>query len=225
MAGQKPIQTQRFTTRRITGFAGLGVVALFGVGNALWGFEQPDAGAPVREVVAFYTDTSTEIVIGGSLSLFAIALFVLFASGVRAILREHEDDDLLATAAFGGALLAMAAGLGAETINMVGALRAEDGQLTPELGRALFEVSYVLGYNGAGVGIGIFALAIAVGALRSRALLPRWLALFLFVLGMAFITPLSRFLLGPSILLLAVVSANLVRHTEIGAVSSKTSDG
>lgn len=205
------MQNRGLTTRRITGLAGLGVVALFGVGNALWAFEQPNAGAPAREIVAFYADTSTEIVIGGSLSLFAIALFVLFASGVRAILREHENEDLLATAAFGGALLAMAAGLGAETINMVGAMRADGGQLTPELGRALFEVSFVLGYNGAGVGIGIFVLAIAVVALRSRALLPRWLALLLFVLGVAFITPLSQFLLGPSILLLAVVSASLLR--------------
>jgi hypothetical protein len=213
------ILSQRLTTRRITGLAGLAVVALFGVGNALWAFEQPDAGAPAREIVAFYADTSTEIVIGGSLSLFAIALFVLFASGVRAILREHESEDLLATAAFGGALLAMAAGLGAETINMVGAMRADGGQLTPELGRALFEVSFVLGYNGAGVGIGIFVLAIAVVTLRSRALLPRWLALLLLVLGVAFITPLSRFLLGPSILLLAVVSASLLRPSAPDAPS------
>lgn len=208
--GKKP------TIRRITGLAGLGVVALFGVGNALWAFEQPDAGAGASQIVAFYTETSTEIIVGGSLSLFAIALFVLFASGVRAILREHEEDDLFASAAFGGALLAMAAGLGAETLNMVGALRADAGQLTPELGRALFEISYILGYNGAGVGIGIFALASAVVALRSRALLPRWLALLLLALGIAFITPLSRFLLAPSLLLLAVVSASLVRspHAE-----------
>ena len=167
--------------------------------------------APAREVVAFYTDNSAWIIAGASLSLLAIALFVLFASGVRAILREHEGDDLLATTAFGGALLLVAAGLGAETINMVGALRADDGQLTPELGRALFEISYVLGYNGAGVGIGILLLAIAAVALRARALMPRWLALLLFVVGLAFVTPLSRFLLAPSILLLAVASVQLLR--------------
>lgn len=92
-------------TRRVTGLSGLGVVILFGVGNALWAFEQPDAGDSAREIVAFYADTSAEIIIGGSLSLFAIALFVLFVSGVR----------------------------------------------------------------------GIFALAIAVVALRAKALLPRWL--------------------------------------------------
>jgi hypothetical protein len=190
------------------------VAVLFGGGSALWSFEQPDAGAPAREIVAFYADNSAEIIAGASLSLLAIALFVLFASGVRAILREHEGDDLLATAAFGGALLAMAAGLGAETINMVGALRADDGSLTPQLARSLFEISYVLGYNGAGVGIGTLLLAIAAVALRARALLPRWLALLLLVVGLVFITPLCRFLLGPSVLLLAIVSALLLRHPE-----------
>lgn len=212
---------QRLATRRATGLAGLGAAVLFGVGNALWAFDQPDAGAPVREIVAFYTDTAARIIVGGSLSLLSIGFFVLFASGVRAILREHEGDDLLATTAFGGALLLVAAGLGAETLNMVGAWRAEDGQLTSELGRALFEISYVLGYNGAGVGIGILLLAIAAVALRARALMPRRLALLLCVVGLAFITPLSRFLLGPSILLLTVASIQLLRTSVPNAASDQ----
>jgi hypothetical protein len=213
---------QRLTTHRATGLAGLGAVVLFGVGNALWVLDQPEAGAPAREVVAFYADNSTGIIAGASLSLLAIALFVLFASGVRAILREHEGDDLLATAAFGGVLISMAAGLGAETINMVGALRAGDGSLTPELGRTLFEISYVLGYNGAGVGIGVLLLATAAVGLRARALMPRWLALALIVIGLAFLTPLSRFLLAPSVLLLAVVSVQLLRSQASDAASSQT---
>jgi hypothetical protein len=195
----------------VTGLAGLGVAVLFGIGNALWAFDQPDGGAPAREIVAFYTDNSGWIIAGASLSLLSIVLFVLFASGVRAILREHEGDDLLATAAFGGALLLVAAGLGAEAINMVGALRADDGSLTPELGRALFEISYILGYNGAGVGIGILLLATATVALRARALMPRWAALLLLVAGFAFITPLARFMIGPLLLLLIVVSVQLLR--------------
>lgn len=203
--------------RRVTGLAGLGVAVLFGLGNALWVFDQPGGGASAEDVIAFYADTSTGIVVGGSLSLFAIALFILFASGVRAILREHEGDDLLATAAFGGALLAMAAGLGAETLNMVGAWRADDGQLTPELGRALFEISYVLGYNGAGVGIGILLLATAAVALRTRALMPRWSAIALLVSGLAFITPLSRYLLVPAVALLVAVSVQLLRASRLAA--------
>jgi hypothetical protein len=204
-------------TRRATGIAGLTVAIVFGAGNALWALDQPQAGASARKVVAFYTDGSDRIVAGGSLSLISIAVFVFFASGLRAILREYEGDDVLATTAFGGALLAMVAGLGAETINMVGALRAGDGQLTPELGRALFEISYVLGYNGAGVGIGILVLAACAIALRSRALLPRWLALVLLVVGVAFLTPLSRYLLAPAVVALAVVSVVLIRTPDAGA--------
>lgn len=147
--------------------------------------------------------------------LVTVAAFVLFASGIR----ELEGDDLLATTAFGGALLAMASGLGAETINMVGALRAHDDQLTQELARAVFEISYVFGYNAAGVGIGIFVITIGAVALRARALLPRWLALLLLVVGFAFITPLARFLLGPSILLLAAGSVQLLRRSPPDAVN------
>ncbi len=116
---------ERRATRRLTAIAGLSVVVMFGAGSALWAFEQPDPGTPPTEIAAFYADNSGEIVAGASLSLVAIAVFGLFASGVRAILREHEGDDLLATTAFAGALVVMAAGLGAETINMAGALRAE----------------------------------------------------------------------------------------------------
>src|SRR4051794_8942230 len=163
---------QTLTTRRITGLAGLAVAVVFGAGNALWAFDQPEAGAPAREIVAFYTHTSARIVVGASLSLVAIAVFVLFASGLREILRDHEGDDLLATTAFGGALLTVAVGLGAETVNMVGALRADDGQLTKDLGQALFQISYVLGYNAAGVGIGIVLLATAAVALRAPGLVP-----------------------------------------------------
>jgi hypothetical protein len=202
---------QTLATRKTTGLAGLAVAVVFGAGNALWGFEQPRGGALASEIVSFYTDNSTEIIVGGSLSLVSIALFVPFASGLRAILRDHEEGDLLATTAFGGALLMVAVGLGAETINMVGALRADDGQLTRELARAVFEISYVLGYNAAGVGIGVLLLSTAAVALRARALLPRWLAVATLVVGAAFITPLSRFLVGPSVLVLAVVSVQLLR--------------
>jgi hypothetical protein len=198
-------------TRRLTGTAGLTAALLFGLGNSLWGFEQPNGGVSGRDVVAFYTDNSTQIVVGGSLSLLAIAAFVLFGSGLRSILRELDGDDVLADTAFAGALVMVITGLGAETINLAGALRAHDSQLTPELGRALFEVSYVLGYNAAGVGVGILVLATSSVALRRRALLPRWAALVGIALGVAFLTPLSRYLLAPAVPLFIVLSAGFLR--------------
>jgi hypothetical protein len=104
-----------------------------------------------------------------------------------------------------------AVGLGAETINMVGALRADDGQLTGELARAVFEISYVLGYNAAGVGLGVFILATAVVALRTGALLPRWLAVLSILVGAALLTPLSPVLLGPGLLVLVAIGVQLFR--------------
>jgi hypothetical protein len=197
--------------RRATGATGLAAALLFAAGSALWAFDQPQAGAPPAEVLAFYESASGRIVAGGSLSLLSIALFVFFAAGVRELLRERGGGDALPTAAYGGVLLAMAAGLGAETINMAGALRAGQGELTPDLAQALFEVSYVLGYNAAGVGLGIFLLAIGAAALRARALLPAWLAVVFLIAGVAFLTPLSQVLLGPAVLLLAGASLQLLR--------------
>ena len=201
-------------TRRATGLAGIAAAVLFGTGSALWGFEQPDSGASVEEIIRFYTEASGRIVVGASLSLLAIAAVVVFASGARTILRDAEGDDLLANTAFGGALLMAAAGLGAETINMVGALRADDGQLTGELAQAVFEISYVLGYNAAGVGAGVFALATAAVALRTRAVLPRWLAVLSIIVGAALLTPLSPVLLGPGLLVLVAIGVQLFRSPQ-----------
>lgn len=189
---------------------GLAVAVLFAGGNALWALEQPEAGASAHRIVSFYQGASDRIIVGASISLLAGALLVFFASGVRTLLRDHAPDDTLPSAAFGGLLLVVAAGLGAETINMAGALRAQHGQLTPELSRALFETSYVLGYNAAGVGVAVLLGSIAAVAWSSPSLLPRWATVALFVVALAFVTPLSRFLLAPAILLLAVASVRLL---------------
>jgi len=184
---------------------------VFGAANALWAFEQPDRGASAQELVDFYSDLSGRIVAGALLSLIAIALFVVFASAMRVILTELEGDELLANIAFGGAMIGLATGLGAETINMAAAMRAGDGELSGTLAQALFDTSYVLGYNAAGIGIGLFTLAIGVVALRARAILPRWLAMVSVILGIALLTPLSVYTLGPAFLLLLALGVLLLR--------------
>ena len=180
---------------------------LFATGNALWAFEWPDAGAPAAEIADFYRDASGRIVIGGSMSLLAIAAFVLFAAAIRRLLVEAEGDDLLATTAFGGAVLGMAAGVGAETTNLVGALRARDGQLSDALAQSLWEIARVLGSTAGGVGLGVFALATAAVALRTGEVLPRWLATVLAVIGLLLLTPISYLgeATGGSMVVLALI--------------------
>lgn len=184
---------------------------LFAIANALWALEQPAAGATGSELVAFYDDLSGRIEAGALLSLIAIAIFVVFASALRLVLRELDEDELLGDVAFGGALLAMAAGAGAETINMAAALRAADGELTESLALALFDISYVLGYNVVGVGVGLLLIATSVIALRRQALFPRWLAFVALVVGVALLTPLCVYALGPGFLLVLGLGVALLR--------------
>ena len=200
--------------RTYAAIGGLGFVVLFGAGNALWAFEAPEVGAPAAEILDFYTDTSDGIIIGATLSLLSIASFAVFAAAVRRVLADADRDDVLATAAFGGALLALAAGLGAESINMVGGLRAEDGDLSASLAQSLFEISQVLGTIAAAVGIAIFALSTAAVALRTRRVLPRWLAVVILIIGLSLLTPATRILEWPGgamMLVALIVSLSLLK--------------
>ena len=201
-------------SHRWAGWSAIAGVILFAAGNALWAFEQPAPDASGAELVDFYTDLSGEIEAGGLMSLTSIAIFAVFASAFRSVLAEL--DELFANIAFGGMILGLAAGLGAEGINMAAALRAGDGELTEPVAIALFDISYFFGSSGAGIGFGLFTFATGAAALRANALLPRWLAIAAVVIGVALVTPLTGWVLGeyavgPSCLLLLLLGVKLLR--------------
>jgi len=211
------VDARSLNARRYAGLSGIAFVVLFSTGSALWALgDWPRAGAPAAEIVDFYRDTSDRIIVGASLSLLAFAAFVLFAAALRRVLTEAEGDDVLATTAFGGALLGLAAGVGAETINMVGALRARDGELSDGLAQSVHEISQILGSTAGGVGIGVFALATAATAFRTG-LMPRWFAIFTAVLGIALLTPVSRVaeVTGGSMVLIALIIAILLLRSPV----------
>ncbi len=203
-------------SHRWAGLSAISAFAVFAAANAIWAFEQPDPGSSAPELIEFYADASERIVAGGLASLFSVAIFLVFASALRSIIVEVEGDDLLANAAFGGMILGLAAGIGAESVNMAAALRAGDGELTEPLALTLFDVSYVFGSYATGIGFGVVMLAIGAAALRSHALLPRWLAIIAVLIGLAMVTPLFGYVLGeytvaPCFLLLAVLGVLLLR--------------
>jgi hypothetical protein len=175
-----------------TAISGIAVAVLFGAGNAIWALGMPEDGTPTAKVLDFYSDRADRIVIGGSLSMLGIGAFAWFAAAVRELLIDAGGSDLLATIAFGGGLLGMAAGLGAESINMVAALRAQDGELDDELAQSLFEISQILGSAAAGVGLGVFAVATGAALLGTRTVLPRWIAIATLVLGVLLLTPVAH---------------------------------
>ncbi len=196
---------------RFAGWSALATAILFGVANALWVLDQPEFGASGAHLLRFYRNESGRIVTSALLSLVSMALFLAFASAFRGVLVELEEDELHANMAFGGVLIVVAAGLGAETINMAAALSAGQHHLNGTLALALFDTSYVLGYNAAGIGLGVLGIAVGAAALRARALLPRWLAVLVIALGVVLVTPLSRYLLAAGFLLVGTIGVRLLR--------------
>jgi hypothetical protein len=198
---------------RYAPLSGLAVFVLFAIGNGLWSLDIPSTDAGARELVEFYDDRSTRIVVGASISMLSIVLFVWFSALLRDRLELELGDRAagLPLAAFGGAILAFTVGLGAETINMAGALRARsDDGIGPELAQACFDISQILGFNAAGVGLAATIAATAVASLRGSRLVPRALALPALVLALTLLVPgLVRVTLLIAILLLPLYSVRL----------------
>ncbi len=200
---------------RYAPLSGLAVFVLFAVGNALWSIDIPATDAPGSELVGFYEDRSTQIIVGASISMLSIVPFVWFS----ALLRDRLELELgdrgasLPTAAFGGAIMAFTVGLGAETINMAGALRAaSDGGIGPDAAQAYFDISQILGFNAAGVGLATMIAATAVASLRGSRVLPRTLAVPALILAATLLVPVVvRFTLVLAILLLPLYSIRLYR--------------
>ena len=191
-------------TRRLAAWSGLVAATLFAIGNAIWALGLPSGGTPTAEVVSFYESRAVRIVVGASVSILSLAVLVLFAAALRSVVARTGDEEVLATTAFAGLVLTAATGLGAESVNMIGGLRAAEGQVDATLARAVHEISQMLGSVASGVGVGVFALALAVAAHRSGALMPRYAAAIIAVSGLAALSPLSHFNVVPGFLLILV---------------------
>jgi hypothetical protein len=203
---------------RYAPLSGLAVFALFAVGNLLWSINIPATDAGGAELATFYEDRSTQIIVGASLSILAVVLFVWFS----ALLRDRLELELgergasLPTAAFGGAILAFTVGLGAETINMAGALRAaSDGGISPDAAQAYFDISQILGFNAAGVGLAALIAATSLATIRGSRILPPPLVIPTLILAVTLLIPVVvRFTLLLAILLLPLYSIRLFRLGE-----------
>jgi hypothetical protein len=180
------------------------VAALFGLGSLLWwpwGDVRP--GATPVAIADFYSRSEVRILIGGGVSVVALALFVVFAAAVRSLVPESRM--LTGDIALAGAVVTTIAGLAAETINMGGALRASDD---PTLAQAMYEIPQVFGGYASAVGVGIFALGVAASTL-----LPRWCAAVVGVSGIVLLSPAALFVVevagGGLVLVSALVATQL----------------
>jgi hypothetical protein len=201
---------------RFAPLSGLTTAVLFGIGSAIWGFEQPAQDAGSEEIVSFYEDTSTEIRIGGTISIISLLFLVWFGSVVRERLSAAEGSAAsgLPLVTFAGTVLLVAVGMAAETINMAGAISADDGQLTADTAQVYFDVSWAFGAPAAGAASAMAAAPIALVALRTGQVLRPWVAWLVLLLSLVLLTPIMwtsafQYPVALALLLLAAFSVSL----------------
>jgi hypothetical protein len=184
------------------------VALFFGLGSFLWwpwGELRP--GATPLAVAKFYSESQVRILIGGGISVLALALFVVFGAAVRHLVPASRK--MIGDIALSGAVVTTVAGLAAETINMGGALRAAHD---PVLAQAMYEIPQVFGGYTSAVGVGIFALAVAASGL-----LPRWSAAVVGTTGVVLLSPAALFIVevaGVGLVLVAALVATQLLTTE-----------
>lgn len=204
---------------RLSPLSGVIAAVLFAAGSALWGFDQPAQDAGSEEIVSFYEETSSEIMIGGTVSIISLVFVVWFGAVLRERLAaaEGSNGSGLPLVAFAGIVLIAAVGLGAETINMAGAFSADDGQLTSDTAQIYFDVSWAFGAPAAGVAIAMVGLPIGLIALRTGLVLRQWSAWLVIVLALVTLTPLMwtaafQYPFSLAVLLLAALSVRLYQQ-------------
>ena len=174
----------RWNSDRIAAASGIAFVVL-AIAAALVGGPPPDVKDRAAEVVDYYRDYRTGLLIGSYLSGLAYVTFVWFAA-VLARRIWAAGEQRLAAVAFGGALLAVAAVLVADTVNYSLAWRgAEDA--SAETVKAVYDVQ-ALFFTRLWFATAVLSLATAIAAGRAR-LLPQWYVLLSAATGLWHLVP------------------------------------
>jgi hypothetical protein len=180
-----------------------------------WGDVRP--GAAPSDIAEFYSQSQVRILIGGGVSVIALALFIVFAAALRLLVPRSRK--LAGDVALAGAVVTAVAGLAAETVNMGAAVRAAED---PTLAKAMYEIPQVFGGYTSAVGVGIFALAASASTL-----LPRGRAAATGAIGIVLLSPVALFVVevaGAGLVLVSALTATHFLATPLDAETPRSSD-
>ena len=160
----------------------------------LVGGETPDADAPVREVVEYWTDHEGENMVGSVIEALAAVSLLFFAATLRRTSNRWTDDSVLPSVAYAGGIVA-AAGIGVDA-----AIRFAAADVAGDVDPAVlqtFNAAWADFFFPMVVGLASLILATSVAGWRSRAL-PQWLTVIGILIFIAFFTPVGfiAFLVG-----------------------------
>lgn len=189
------------------------------VASFLVGGETPDADAPVREVVKYWTDHDSQNMIGSVIEALAAVSLLFFAATLRRTSNRWTDGSILPSVAFAGGIVA-AAGIGVDASIRFAAADVA-GDVDPVVLQT-FSAAWANFFFPMVVGIASLILATSLAGWHSRAL-PKWLAVIGILIFIAFFTPAGfiAFLVGAVwIIVLSVLLWRRESHTAGDATSS-----
>jgi hypothetical protein len=164
------------------------------VAGFLIGGETPDADAPVREVVEYWTDHEDENMIGSVIEALGAVSLLFFAATLRRTSDRWTDGSILPSVAFAGGIVA-AAGIGVDASIRFAAADVA-GDVDPAVLQT-FSSAWANFFFPMVVGLASLILATSLAGWRSRSL-PTWLAVIGILIFIAFFTPagFAAFLVG-----------------------------
>ena len=191
---------------RLVPLAGVATVVLVVIAFIVGG-ETPMGDDPIGEVVSFYKDNDSEQVWGAACLMWAMAAFLMFASGLWRILRDAETERR------GASSLALAgAAVFAVGVALFAGITFTLGDFADDLQPAAVQTLNALNQDlFAPLALGVFAFLAGAGAsIVATAVLPKWVGWVAIVLAVAALTPLGFFAfiaLGLWILIVSVLIA------------------
>lgn len=166
------------TLKRLAPLTGVVFVVLYVIATAVGGDGAPDFAGPADEVVAYYSDSTDQILFGAVVGAISTPFFLWFAGCLRsAIARVEGGTTRLASTAFGSAVAALSLGVAGTMVNAMAALRVdEQGEISPDAAATYFDIGQILSFAAVPAAIAAALAATAVASLRYKAILPAWLA-------------------------------------------------
>jgi hypothetical protein len=152
--------------------------------------DSPNNDAGGREIQAYYLQHATSVGIGAWLFTLSFAPFLMFLAQLSAIIRRSgEDARILATAAFGGGVAAVALLGASNAATIAAAFRATyDANPLGAVGAvSLWDLSGAL-YVLSAIPMSVFVTSAAMASLR-HAIMPIWLAVVGLFIGAGLLVP------------------------------------
>jgi len=142
------------------------------------------------EVVEFYADNDSEVMVSSALFTLAGVLFVAFAAAIRRELREAGgDDDTIPTLALAGAIIFAVGAATSSTLGFAAADLVDEETISEETINTINAISWDFFFPFA-AGLLLFFLATGIGIVRTGAL-PKWLGWIAIVIGVVALTPIG----------------------------------